>query len=409
MSKNIKPRPKNHHEILNEVLGSDAQEPSSTGRSFIDYNRGNEVSAKGDREKDISIGIVDIDTSIIKHIENTIKPYIFQDGNRIPVPVIYGYPERWQTIQEKGVLREYSGRMIAPVIVLKRDSIENNRTLGTKIDPSVPYNLHVFETSYTKKNQYDNFSVLGNRIPVKEFRLVVTPEYLTLKYSCVIFTNHLEQNNKIIEAFQYDENSYWGEENRFQFRVMIDAFNTSTEYSVGDDRTTRTNFNITLNGYIIPDTINKEISYPRKFLSKSQVIFNIETDTTEIFTAGFKSGQSTKKQAVSFPTSNRSITVVDPATLAYVNANKQLVATTLTVPGTATFVGASILQPPTNSGLPATTVNDFRFFINGQYIQSSLVTLTQVGSNVVAVFNTGALGYTLDPNVDNVMAIGKFN
>jgi hypothetical protein len=189
---------------------------------------------------------------------------------------MYGFPERWQTIQEKGYLRELSGRMIAPVIVLKRDSIENNRTLGTKIDPSVPYNLHTFEVLYTKKNQYDNFAALNNRTPVKEFRLVVMPEYLTLKYSCMIFTNHIQQNNKIIEAFQYDENSYWGEVDRFNFRVMIDEFLTSTEYSVGTDRTTRTNFNITLNGYIIPDTINRDISYPKKYISKSQVIFGIE-------------------------------------------------------------------------------------------------------------------------------------
>jgi hypothetical protein len=282
MPEQIKPRPKNHHELLDETLGRDTQEPSSTGRSFDDYGRGDDVSTKGDRVKDLAIGLVDIDSSIIKHIEQVIKPYIFQDGNRIPVPVMYGSPERWQTIQEKGVLREYSGRMIAPVIVIKRDSIDNNRTLGTKIDPTVPYNFHIFEVSYTKKNQYDNFSVLSNRIPVKEFRRVVMPEYLTIGYSCVIFTNHLEQNNKIIEAFQYDDNSYWGEENRFQFRVMIDTYSTSNEYSSGDDRTVRTNFNLTLNGYIISDTINREISYPKKYLSKSQVIFNTEIVTKNL-------------------------------------------------------------------------------------------------------------------------------
>jgi hypothetical protein len=199
-----------------------------------------------------------------------------QDGNRIAVPVMYGYPERWQTIQEKGYLREYSGRMIAPVVVMKRDSMEANRNLGNKIDANNPQNLHVFEQSYTKKNQYDNFSILNNRIPVKEYKLIVTPEYVTLTYSAVIFTNHLEQNNKIIEAFQYASNTYWGEEGRFQFRSNINSYSTSVEYSMGDDRTTRTNFEITLNGYIIPDTVNKEISYPKKYLSRAQVIFNTE-------------------------------------------------------------------------------------------------------------------------------------
>jgi hypothetical protein len=144
----------------------------------------------------------------------------------------------------------------------------------------------VYETGYTTKNQYDNFSVLDNRNPIKEYRLVVMPEYVTLTYSGVIFTNHLEQNNKLIEAFKYAENTYWGEQGRFQFRARIDSFSTSTEYSSGDDRTTRTNFTITLNGYIIPDTVNRDLSYPKKFLSKAQIIFNLETDDTEIFTVG---------------------------------------------------------------------------------------------------------------------------
>ena len=41
---------------------------------------------------------------------------------------MYGFPERWQTIQEKGALREISGRFLAPVIVIKRDSLTANRT-----------------------------------------------------------------------------------------------------------------------------------------------------------------------------------------------------------------------------------------------------------------------------------------
>jgi len=215
MPRTLKPRPKNQREILDEALGDVVTDPSSIGRSFEDLeNRGNDVSTKGDRVKDISINLIDIDTTIIKYIENKIKPSILQDGNRIQVPVMYGFPERWSTIQEKGYLREYSGRFIAPVIVLKRDSMEANRGLGNKIDANNPQNLHVFESSYTKKNQYDNFTALTNRIPVKEYRLVVTPEYITLKYSAVVFTNHLEQNNKIIEALQYAANTYWGEEGK---------------------------------------------------------------------------------------------------------------------------------------------------------------------------------------------------
>jgi len=328
-----------------------------------------------------------------------------QDGNRIQVPVMYGFPERWQTIQEKGFLREYSGRFIAPVIVLKRDSLEANRTLGTKIDANKPQNLHVFKSGYTKKNQYDNFTALSNRIPIEEFRLVVMPEYVTLKYSAVVFTNHLEQNNKIIEALQYAANTYWGEEGRFQFRANIGSFTTSTEYSVGQDRTTRTNFDITLNGYIIPDTVNRDISHPKKFLSKAQLIFNLETDVTDVFTVGGGKKKGVKGQAVNFPTAGQTINVnvnVDPAITGYLNTNKTVQGVVVSS-NTATFVG-SFLQPPAGSGLPPTDKTSFNYFINGQYAPISSV-ISFDGTTLI--FNTSILQFTLDGN-DEILAIGKW-
>ena len=67
MPKTIKPRPKNQREILDEALGNTAADPTSVGRPPIDMlNRGNDVSTKGDRVKDISISLIDIDTAIIK-------------------------------------------------------------------------------------------------------------------------------------------------------------------------------------------------------------------------------------------------------------------------------------------------------------------------------------------------------
>lgn len=412
MPKTIKPRKKSLSEVVDEQL-NDAYDPSVPRSPLEGRNRSKDVSTKGDRTKDVSISIMDIDTAIIKYIEEKIQPSIIQDGNRIQVPVMYGFPERWQTIQEKGYLREYSGRFMAPVVVIKRDTMEANRSLGTKIDANKPRNLYSFEQAYTKKNQYDSFSALTNRIPVKEFRLVVMPEYVTMVYSAVIFTNHLEQNNRIIEALKYAENTYWGEEGRFLFRSRIDTFTTSTEYSLGDDRTTRTNFTITLNGYIIPDTVNRDISYPKKFVSKSQVIFNLETDNVDIFNPKIPSKDLTGR-AVSFPQpqqiliSNNNVPTMD--ILLYLNTNKALKANTITLPDTAIFIGASVLQPPYDSGLPATTVENFVFYINGQYVPSSMVSLSELAGNVVITFNTaqiGGIGFSL-ALTDEVIAIGKF-
>ncbi len=415
MPKTIKPRPKNQREILDEALGDVTFDPQSTERSPVSGpNRGNDVSTKGDRVKDVSIGIIDIDTAIIKYIENRIKPAILQDGNRIQVPVMYGFPERWATIQEKGYLREYSGRFVAPVIVLKRDSMEANRGISTKIDANKPQNIHAFETSYTKKNQYDNFSALTNRIPVKEYRLVVTPEYVTLRYSAVVFTNHLEQNNKIIEALQYAANTYWGEEGRFQFRANIGSFTTSTEYNVGQDRTTRTNFEITLNGYIIPDTVNRDISYPKKYLSKAQLIFNLETDDVDIFTVGTVPAGTVKKQAVNFPTPVQSIEIVNAsnAVVAYLAGIVTKTGADLQIINTNTLRVLNSTITPAPSPLPPTDKTAFEVVINATYIPNNLIiSVTQNGANIDIIINVVSLGYNLTSinNLTSISVIGKFS
>jgi hypothetical protein len=410
MPKTRKPRPKNLREIYDEALGTNVQDPNLGLRASDNIvNRGNEVSTKGDRTKDISISIMDIDTSIIKYIEQKIKPAIMQDGNRLQVPVMYGFPERWATIQEKGFLREYSGRFVAPVIVLKRDSLEANRTLGTKIDANRPQNIYAFEVPYTKKNQYDNFAALSNRIPVKEYRMVVMPEYVTLKYSAVVFTNHLEQNNKIIEALQYAANTYWGEEGRFQFRANIGSFTTSTEYSVGQDRTTRTNFDITLNGYIIPDTVNRDISYPKKYLSKAQLVFNLETDDLTIFNPKV-SPKDIAKKAVNFPTAQQTSTVVDMTNevVTYLATIVTKTGANLSLPSNNTIRVSNSTIYTAPAPLPATDKTQFFVVINTTYIPNNLITsVTQNGLNVDIVIDTIGLGYNLT-TTSGISVVGKF-
>ena len=55
-------------------------------------------------------------------------------------------------------------------------------------------------------------------------------------------------------------------------RTYIDRFDATTEYSTNEQRISKTSLSITLYGYIIPETINKEL----RILSKE--IFMEEED-----------------------------------------------------------------------------------------------------------------------------------
>jgi hypothetical protein len=95
------------------------------------------------------------------------------------------------------------------------------------------------------------------------------------------------------------------------------------------------------------------------------------------------------------------------ADLNYLNANIPKKADVITVPNQALFTDAEILQPDEASSLPATTELNFIFYINGQYIPSSMVSFISDGSGVRIQFDTTSVGYILEED-DEVIAIGKF-
>jgi hypothetical protein len=408
-----KPIPRNQSEVTQAELSTPyLSQGKAISETSFSKNRGTDYSMKGDTVKDISVGLEDIDNAVIYYFNNYIKPTVIQNGNRIAVPVMYGSPERWKSVQADGFHRDGNNKLLVPSIMLKRESIEKNRALGNKLDGNKVHNYQVVGTKFNQRNIYDNFSVLTNRIPSKQYYISSVPDYINVNYSCVIFTDYIEQNNKLVEAIQFASDSYWGDPNRFKFRANIDSFNTPILLEQGEDRAARSSFNIKLFGYIIPDTINKDLAVARsKFYTKSQVVFELETvegDIDRLTTA-----KSTKNVvgSTSFIGGGNNITnnTIVGATLediSYLNVNETKKADIITS-DSAIFTGAVILPPPPDSTLPPTNISNFSIYINGQYVSPSIITLQDNINNVIFIFDTTALGFTLDSNFE-VVAIGKF-
>ena len=215
------------------------------------------------------------------YFNNVIKPSVIINGNRTNVPVIYGSPERWKSVQRDGFFRDKEGKLQSPIIMFKRDSVEKRRDLGNKLDGNNPQLYYTFQQQYTKKNQYDNFSVLQNRRPQREYHTVVVPDFVILNYTCIIFTAFIAQNNKLIEMINFTSDSYWGDEERFKFNAKIDTYSNTIELAQGSQRQIKTEFGLKLQGYLVPDSINKELAKkPQKYFSKSTVVFNDELIVT---------------------------------------------------------------------------------------------------------------------------------
>jgi len=384
----------------------------------LKQNRAYNRSVKNDDVKQFSIGLRDIDETIVYYFNNVIKPSVIQNGKRIAVPVLYGSPERWASVQKDGYYRDKNGKIQTPLIIFKRDSVEKNRSLGNKLDANNPNNFGIFQKRYSKKNVYDKFSRLTNREPVKEYYGVIIPDYVNITYSCIIFTEYVEQMNKIVESINFASDAYWGDPERFNFRAMIDNYATTTEVTQGQDRTVKTSFQINMMGHIVPDSINTSIANMNKFYSKSAIRFGLEVaGTEEILNASAGTAASTAPKGRFYDAiSGKSETTVNllsgltEAERAYLGLSTIIgtnnnAATVNTGDNSITFLNVTIATPPEN--FPALTIEDFQVFINGLIVEPSAITsIGQVGDDVLIDFGPG-LEYTISDQME-ITAIGKF-
>ena len=410
------PVPKTQSELTREqIVPYDALKgavPASTKA-----NRENQISLKDDTVKLPVIGFKDIDGAIIYYFNNVIKPSVIQNGNKVDVPVLYGSPERWAAVQKGGFYRDKDGKIQVPLIMFKKSSIEKNRNLGNKLDGNEVNNFVVYEKKYSKRNIYDRFSLLTNRNPTKELYGVVVPDYVTITYQCVIFTDYVEQCDKLIEALNFASDSYWGDKERYRFRAMIDSYTPTVEVLQGEDRGVKATFSIKLNGYIITDTYNRDKANLKKFYSKSQLLFSTETVTdvngTEVQSRSFENkgavrfydGQLNATQTVS-----QFLEGMTAAEIVYVSLRNAAIADSKSG-SSATFNNRTIATPP--SGFAAITTKDFEVYINGRRVPDSQITsVAQVGLNIGVLLDVPGFfeqaGAVLEA-ADEVLLIGKFN
>jgi len=413
-------RPSNRQEFMNKLVEPYDQQVGNPNTVFSEptklgqpeNNRALEISERNDGDKDFTIGIKDLDEAIMHYFNNVLKLSVVQNNTKLIVPVIYGTPENWKSVQQDGYYRDSGGKLMAPLMMFKRSSVTQNRDLGNKLDGNMVHNVQLFKKSYSKRNVYSNFNVLNNRVPETKYVLSATPDYVTVEYECILWTYFVEQMDKLVEVLNFASRSYWGDPNRFQFYSSIESFQDSVTYNVGDNRAVRVNFNITLNGYLIPDSLNKKLATPSNKYSISQIIFGLETSTgTEEFSAKVKRGRSNKVKSVLLNDSVNNINITnnlaasDPAILTYINTNKTVTGAFVSST-TASFPNGWLIAP---SALPSTSVANFTFFVNGQYVEpTSIVSFTNNTTNSVLILDTNLLGYSLDSD-DVIIGIGKFN
>jgi len=251
-------------------------------------NKAQSVNPGANFGKSFAITLRDIDTAIINHIKNVIKPTVKEANEIIKVPVLYANEERWKSVRKNGVLRDKNNSIIFPVIIIKRTDISFNDDLPLSFDHDLKGDFVEIARAnlWSKKNRYDRFTVQQGKKPVQEYITTGMPDFVVCTYNIIMATAYIEQMNLLNELFIKHLKKYFGDSTTYKFMAELDGgISDGTEMAVDNERIIKNEFSISVNGYLMPEfmsTIFGTKAEMSKVMSPSRVIFGFEGSATDL-------------------------------------------------------------------------------------------------------------------------------
>jgi len=291
---------------------NDIQEPIARSEKIIADNRSAHVRRDTDTQKDFTITLYDIDEAILLQLKQ-FQIQVTDAGKQIEVPIFYGSPERWVSATRDGYIRDQQGKLILPAMIIKRtDSADDdtlrffNRYLNTQV-----------MKLYSPKNQYTRFAALvGKNVPTNEVYNVVVPSHMLLTYHCIIWTELIEQMNPIVEKIRFNTNDYWGSTKGLRFRVRAESYAHTVELQADQDRVVKTEFDLTVHGYILPDTLTKLEKHQmttNKFFTPKKLVMGMEVVATDFNLAQMDKNRE-KWRNKNYPNLQKDVVIPAPPT-----------------------------------------------------------------------------------------------
>jgi len=271
----------------------------STKDNKIRGNAEQSINPGKDFTKNFSISLKDIDTSVMTHIKDVMKPRIKEANEIIKVPVYYGNEERWRNFRKRGVLRDKNNALILPLIMFRRTdvSFDDNMPMSFDHDVRGEFIKVTRSNKWSKDNQYDRFSVQQGIKPVQDLLFTGMPDHVICSYSVVMMTNFIEQMNVLSDLFLEHIGTYFGNSEQYKFLSSLDgSLSDASEMNRDGERLIKTEFGLSIKAYVIPEFTSNifgttaEVS---KGITPSRVTFTMEGDATNRqVMGGFSNGDS---------------------------------------------------------------------------------------------------------------------
>ena len=273
-------------QTLNKETVNRAQQVS-TKNNKVRGNAEQSINPGKDFTKNFSITLKDIDTSVMTHIKNVMKPKIKEANETVKVPVLYGNEERWKNFRKRGVLRDKNNALILPLIMFKRTDVSFDDAIPMSFDHDVrgEFIKVTRGNKWSKDNQYDRFSVQRGVQPVQELMFTGMPDHVICNYSIVMMTNFIEQMNVLNDLFLEHIGTYFGDSEQYKFLSSLDgSLSDATEMNQDGERIIKTEFGISIKAYVIPEFTSNVFGTTNeltKGLTPSRVSFGMESNATD--------------------------------------------------------------------------------------------------------------------------------
>jgi len=369
------------------------------------FDRSSEVRRDDDTIRTPKRTVYDIDFAIKWFIENKIQPKIIGAENQlIDVPVIYSNAEKWDSVRRLGYLRDEKGMLQSPLIILKRNSLQERDQLK-KLDVNrfVSGNNIIYRQQYNQRNQYidELFPIpLQKKESSAKIYSINIPEYIDVEYDLLMWTDFTTQMNELVEQLMPYGGFAWGNESN-KYRTHIRTMSFETINTVGNDRLVRCTVPLTVNGTLLAEQEYRTSTLQKRYSIKKLVWDMILDVNDDIFSSievpkeilDLETKIISGARVVISRTGGGTPIIIDANTMEYLT---QLQEKTGTVQdsSTVTVNDVAATNPVT---LAAATKAEFNVYINGQYIDKALYTWTpSLSAPQTIIFDTTELGYSLD-------------
>jgi len=255
--------------------------PNKTESTFSTNKQVEENAGLSNLQKpiqDVSVSLYDVDYAIKWHIQNVIQPTVTEENVIVTVPVLFSSGEKWAAAQRHGYLRDNQGKILTPLIMIRRNSVSKREDIQDLKVLETSDARMTFERKYTKENRYDRFS-LSQRPPARELYSVDVPKFVQLEYDLLCWTNNSIQINEIIEQLVWFDGKAFGDSFKFITHVENPTFEIVN--NTGEERFVKATLSMRTKAHLL-STKGPNAPMMYRLESPQKIIFTQEIDTGNV-------------------------------------------------------------------------------------------------------------------------------